>query len=193
MIGKELVVYNQLMLSLGAPDCPVVHRTMSGAPGRALVNWPLSGIRRRRTAIIHRTVRWCTGLSGEPTAASATVGRAIRARRVAPANGRLGAPDSVRCANGYNSATVGCAILGRISAPDNEQWMSGGAPDCPSLGCVCAYCCGFVCVASLPYSNAFTLIFVVRARDSKLWRFLANGKEYKKENNYGIQVDHWIT
>jgi hypothetical protein len=58
---------------------------------------------------------------------------------------------------------------------------------------MCAYCCGFVCVASLPYSSAFTLIFVVRARDSKLWRFLANGKEYKKENNRGIQVDHWIT
>jgi hypothetical protein len=41
------------------------------------------------------------------------------------------APDNVRCANGYNSATVGCAILGRRSAPDNEQWMFGGAPDCP--------------------------------------------------------------
>jgi hypothetical protein len=41
------------------------------------------------------------------------------------------APDSVRCANGYNSAMVGCAILGRRSAPDNEQWMSGGAPECP--------------------------------------------------------------
>jgi hypothetical protein len=40
------------------------------------------------------------------------------------------APDSVWCANGYNFATVGCAILGRRSAPDNEQWMSGGAPDC---------------------------------------------------------------
>jgi hypothetical protein len=38
---------------------------------------------------------------------------------------------TVSGANGYNSATVGCAILGRISAPDNEQWMSGGAPDCP--------------------------------------------------------------
>jgi hypothetical protein len=37
----------------------------------------------------------------------------------------------VRCVNGYNCATVGCAILGRRSAPDNEQWMSGGAPDCP--------------------------------------------------------------
>jgi hypothetical protein len=46
-----------------------------------------------------------------------------------------------------------------------------------SLGCVCAYCCGFVCVASLPYSSAFTLILFVRVRDSKSWRFLANGKE----------------
>jgi hypothetical protein len=41
------------------------------------------------------------------------------------------APDSVRCSNGYKSATVGCTILGRRSALDNEQWMSGGAPDCP--------------------------------------------------------------
>jgi hypothetical protein len=52
---------------------------------------------RRRTAIIHRTVRWCTGLSGEPTVASATVGRAIRGRRVAHANSRQGAPDCPVC------------------------------------------------------------------------------------------------
>jgi hypothetical protein len=51
----------------------------------------------RRTAIIHRTVRWCTRLSGEPTAADATVGHAIRARRVARANGRLEAPDCPVC------------------------------------------------------------------------------------------------
>jgi hypothetical protein len=178
------------------------------------------------------------------------------------------APDSVRCANGYNSATVGCAILGRRSAPDTEQCMSGGAPDCPvrhptegknrlpempptapsCLGAikgtprrmedtpehtlsilnlphsvfahlidflsdlssflvvnllrfiraqvlaVCARIAADLCVLlpSLTLS-AFTLIFVVRARDSKLWRFLANVKEYKKENNRGIQVDHWIT
>jgi hypothetical protein len=37
----------------------------------ALANWLLSGLRQRRTAINHRTVWWCTGLSGEPT-----VGRA---------------------------------------------------------------------------------------------------------------------
>jgi hypothetical protein len=48
------------------------------------------------------------------------------------------------------------------------------------LACVCAYCCGFVCVASHPYSCALTLIFVVRARDSNLWRFLANGKKDKQ-------------
>jgi hypothetical protein len=115
-----LAVYSQLLLGLGAPDCPVVHRTVSGAPGRALANWPLSGIRWRHTTIIHR-----------PTAASATVGRQIRGRRVARSNGRHGAPDSVWCANGYNSATIGCAILGRRSAPDTEQCLSGGAPDCP--------------------------------------------------------------
>ena len=92
-----MAVYSQDSARSGTPDCPVVHRTVSGAPGWLLANWPLSGIRRRRTAIIHRTVRWCTGLSGEPTAASATVGRAIRGRRVARANGRQGAPDCPVC------------------------------------------------------------------------------------------------
>jgi hypothetical protein len=103
--GKELGVYSQLLLGLGAPDCPVVHRTVSGVPDWLPANWPLSGKLRRHMAIIHRTVRWCTGLSGEPTAASATVGRQIRGRRVARSNGRKGhrtvrcAPDSVWCAN----------------------------------------------------------------------------------------------
>jgi hypothetical protein len=55
------------------------------------------GKNQRHTAIIHRTVRWCTGLSGEPTAARATVGRTIRGRRVARANGRQGAPDCPMC------------------------------------------------------------------------------------------------
>jgi hypothetical protein len=51
----------------------------------------------RRTAIIHRTVRWRTGLSGEPTVACAN-GRprnlhVTRGR----ANGRLGTPDCPMC------------------------------------------------------------------------------------------------
>jgi hypothetical protein len=62
-----------------------------------------------------------------------------------------------------------------------------------SLGlCACVYC-GFVCVASQPYSCAFIVIFVVRARDSNLWRFLANRKKDIRKKSHGIQVDHWIT
>jgi hypothetical protein len=41
------------------------------------------------------------------------------------------APDSVWCANGSISATVDISIFGRRSAPDYEQYLSGGAPDCP--------------------------------------------------------------
>jgi hypothetical protein len=45
---------------------------------------------------------------------------------------------------------------------------------------LCAWlCCVFescVCCSSQPYSCAFFVISIVRARDSKLWRFLANGK-----------------
>jgi hypothetical protein len=51
-------------LSGGAPDSVRCARLV-------LANWLLSGLRRRRTAIIHRTVRWCTGLSGEPTVSRA--------------------------------------------------------------------------------------------------------------------------
>jgi hypothetical protein len=102
----------------------LAHRTVSGAPGWLPANWPLSGelggVRLK-----------FTGLSGEPTAYSATVGRAIRGRRVARANGRLGAPDSVRCANQPRVATVGCARNGRKSRTGHEQWLSGGAPDYP--------------------------------------------------------------
>jgi hypothetical protein len=113
---KDLAVCSQTSAQYGTPDCPVVHRTVSGAPGWSSVNSPLSGFdggvrlkitglsggapdypvsclwRTRRSrekhhgdvAKIHRTVRWCTGLSGEPT-----VGRTIFARHVDCSNGQL--------------------------------------------------------------------------------------------------------
>jgi hypothetical protein len=77
-------------LSGGASDSVRCARLASGEQATLGRIW-------RRTTIIHRTFRWCTGLSGEPTAASATVGRAIRGRRVAHANGRQGAPDCLVC------------------------------------------------------------------------------------------------
>jgi hypothetical protein len=96
-IAKDLAVCSQSLARPSTPDCPVVHRTVSGAPGWFPVNRPLSENVWRRTVIIHRTVRWCTGLSGEPTVASATVDRAIHGRRVARTNGRQGAPDCPMC------------------------------------------------------------------------------------------------
>jgi hypothetical protein len=113
---------------------------------------------------VHRTVRWCTGQcpvrqagSGELAAlgtstavygykspdcpvsqqsAGPTVGRVIRARRVAEPTVRRGhrtvrcAPDSVRCANGSESPTVGFAKEGKKSAPDCVRWCTrlSGAP-----------------------------------------------------------------
>jgi hypothetical protein len=77
-------------LSGGAPDSVRCARL-------ALANWLLSGLRRRCKAIIHRTVRWCTGLSGEPTVGQANGRprnpRATRGR----ANGQKGAPDCPVC------------------------------------------------------------------------------------------------
>jgi hypothetical protein len=121
---KDLAGAAKTLRSLGTPDCPVVHRTVSGAPG-----WRLSTSRSRE--FIGSVRLKFTGLSGEPT-----VGRAnSRPRNPRVTRGRanclMGAPDSVRCANGSKSAMVDCADLGRRSAPDSEQWMSGGAPDCP--------------------------------------------------------------
>jgi hypothetical protein len=45
--------------SLGAPDCLVCHRTVSGAPGKIDFKLFTFGNSQSRRAIIHRTV-WCT-------------------------------------------------------------------------------------------------------------------------------------
>jgi hypothetical protein len=78
------------MHSLGAPDSVRCARLAS-------VNWLLSGLRRRCTTINHRTVRWCTGLSGEPTVGQAN-GRPCNPRATrGRANGQKGAPDCPVC------------------------------------------------------------------------------------------------
>jgi hypothetical protein len=101
-----MALFSQSLLSLGAPDCPVVHRTVSDAPGWL---WRTSCSR----DFIGGVRLKFTGLSGgapdcpvSQQSAGPTVGSGICARRVARANSREGhrtvwcAPDSVRCANG---------------------------------------------------------------------------------------------
>jgi hypothetical protein len=90
-----------------------------------------------RTTIIHRTIRWCTGLSGEPTVIYAN-GRPRNPRATrGSCNGRQRAPDCLvrHLARSCN----GCLCqkrkeIGTGQATVTVQWctgLSGGAPDCP--------------------------------------------------------------
>jgi hypothetical protein len=132
-IEKEMALINQSQLCLGAPDCPVVHRTVFGAPGWLLRTRCSREFNRRRTAIIHRTVQCAPDCPVSQRSAGPTVGCAIRVRHVAePTVGRghrtvRCAPDSVRCANGSQAPTVGFAREGKKSASDSVRC----APDCP--------------------------------------------------------------
>jgi hypothetical protein len=116
-------------LSGGAPDTVRCARLVA-------VNWLLSGLRRRRTAKIHRTVRCAPDCPVSQQSAGPTFGRVIRSRRVAKPTVRRGhrtvrcASDSVRCANGSEFPTVGFAKEGKKSAPDSVRWCTGlsGAP-----------------------------------------------------------------
>jgi hypothetical protein len=71
------------LLGLGAPDSVRCARLAS-------VNWLLSGLRRRRTAKIHQTVRCAPDCPVSQQSARPTVGRVIRARRVAEPTVRRG-------------------------------------------------------------------------------------------------------
>jgi hypothetical protein len=81
----------------GAPDSVRCARLAGGEPAAL-------GKMQRHTAISHRTVRWCTKLSGgapdcpvSQRSPAPMVGCTIRGRRVARSNGRLGTPDCLVC------------------------------------------------------------------------------------------------
>jgi hypothetical protein len=91
------------------PDCPVCHRTVSGAPPdnvrctRVLQLELLTfGFPRRSSAIIHRTCSVHTGLSGVPAE-----------QRLSARNGRL------------------CKVLDVRADGQRGTGLSGVAPDCP--------------------------------------------------------------
>jgi hypothetical protein len=98
----------------------------------ARANWPLSGIRRRRTAIIHRTVRCAPDCPVSQRSVGLTVSRAICVGHVAKPTARRGhrtircAPDMSGAPTAPKFATVGCAILGRKSG-------TGQCPVCTEL------------------------------------------------------------
>jgi hypothetical protein len=97
-------------------QCPVHHRTVSGAPGSSTPNLPPSEIRGGRSAIIHRTVRCSIGLSGVPS--GATVASAM-----VECNGRLTTLQCADCARKVRAGADGTL--------DSEQCLFGAPPDCP--------------------------------------------------------------
>jgi hypothetical protein len=136
-------------LSGGAPDSVRCARLVSGESAAL-------GNRRRRTTIIHRTVRWCTGLSGESSPANSslsgngkrrhgynspdypvsqrapapTVGRAIFARRVAtPTVG--GGHQTVRCAPDCPVRQRARSCNGRLCPIWKEITHRTGYSSCP--------------------------------------------------------------
>jgi hypothetical protein len=97
-------------LSGGAPDSV-------RCPGWLGVNWPLSGKERGNVTKIHQTVRWCTGLSGEPKALVA--------------NGRL---RNLRATRGPLQRSVGHTGLSGVhqtvsGAPTSPEEQRSDAPD----------------------------------------------------------------
>jgi hypothetical protein len=112
-------------LSGGAPDSVRCARL-------ARAKWPLSGIHRRRTTIIHRTVRCAPDCPVSQRSARPTVGCAICAGHVAEPTARRGhrtvrcAPDMSGVPTALRLATVDCATFGRKSG-------TGQCPVCTGL------------------------------------------------------------
>jgi hypothetical protein len=105
-----LAKFSQHQLGPGTPDSVRCPRLADG-------NWLLSGKQPRRMAKIYRTVRWCNGLSGEPTAPTD--------------NGR---PRDQRATRGPCQRSVGHTGLSDVhwtvsGAPTNPEDQRSNAPD----------------------------------------------------------------
>jgi hypothetical protein len=131
-IENEMALFSQSLLSLGAPDSVWCARL-------ALANRPLSGIHRRRTTIIHRTVRCAPDCPVNQWSAGPTVGRTICAGHVAEPTARR-RHQTVRCAPDMSGAPtalrlpmVDCAIFGRKSGTGQCPVCTGQCPVCTGL------------------------------------------------------------
>jgi hypothetical protein len=143
------------VLEIGAPDYPVCHRTVSGAPGPYKCQPATLGKMEARSAIIHRTVQCTTGLSGVPpdypVSHRAT---AIQSPRSTLQSAMLSysVAAEVRAAKSEGIGLSGVAPYYPVPqedkaptvdfAPNPNRWVTwrgtgqcrvpaGGAPDCP--------------------------------------------------------------
>jgi hypothetical protein len=168
----------------GAPDSPVCHWTVSGAPGLYWFQLASLGFLQAHSAIIHRTVRCATGLSGvtaEQRLLRATVdckSVVIRwtvsksARRVRAAGQRRTGHGtvSVWCGTGLSGVAQDCPVPLEDKASNGQKlqnaniwltWMAhqtvfGGAPDCSVRPSTAAYPNGCLVVEGYKYPPTTT-------------------------------------
>jgi hypothetical protein len=112
--SKESAQSGSTRLSGGAPDSVRCARLVQA-------KWPLSGIYRRRTAIIHRTVRCAPDCPVSQQSAGPTVGRAICTGHVAEPTARRGT-GHVWCAN---SSLAANGRLRQLRKEIRHQIVSG--------------------------------------------------------------------
>ena len=131
------------LLGLGAPDSVRCART---SPDEQ----PTLGSRRRRTAINHQTVLWCTGLSAEPSAAKSPLSgnsqqRTAKIHRTVRWCTGLSGEPTVDCANGrpHNPRVTRGRANGQMGhrtvrcAPDSVRCANGSKTatvDCTNFG-----------------------------------------------------------
>ena len=125
----------------GSPG--LAHRTVSGAPGNPTPNLPPSGIRGGCSAIIHRTVRCSTGLSGVPSGATVVCNATMKRY-----SARLRAQKSEQAQKAHRTVNSDCPVhhrtvrwphMSELQRSEPNGWVtwlvhwtvSGGAPDCP--------------------------------------------------------------
>jgi hypothetical protein len=117
-----LALSSQYSAQSGTPDCPV-RQAGFRRTGRSQENLAAYGYNSPDCPVSQRPPAQRSAAQSVGDAWPPMVGRGHRTVRCAP--------DSVRCANYHESATVGCARIGRRSRIGHEQWLSSGAPDCP--------------------------------------------------------------
>jgi hypothetical protein len=120
VISQKAALSGYTGLSGGAPDSVRCARTRPDEQ-------PALGSRRRRTTINHRTVRWCTELSGESSTAKSPLSGNSQLR---PAKNHR----TVRWCTGQSGETTVGHANGRPCNPRVTRDRANGrmgAPDCP--------------------------------------------------------------
>jgi hypothetical protein len=133
-LKKFLLSLAKTCIGLWCTRLSGVYRTVSGAQAGSAAKTLLSGIGEGDMAKNHRTVRWCTGLSGEPSAPALNTRRRTRRSRKFTEGAVAEIHRTVRCALDCLVSqrspwpTIGSAINGRHVARANGHLV---ALDCP--------------------------------------------------------------